>query len=417
MVHRGTGADGVAPQRAGAQPWPGSAPGRRQENGAARASRHRRSRANLGECPVAAPARPPHRYTAPVTVRQPPASIGIRDLVAAVGQGPTNGRTLTREEARRALDAIMDGEATPAQAGALLLLQRYRGEAPSELLGYIDAVRARAMPFHPRVEGLLDVGSPYDGRSKHVVVSPAASIVAAAAGVPVLMHGERDLGPKRGLAVGDVIAALGVAIDLEPAAVERGIEACGLGYLRQARAVPALHALKPLRQELGLRTPLHMVEKVCDLARAPYHLLGVAHMPYLKQLAPVVAGLGWRRTLVAQGIEGNEDVATSRGTRIVEIDEAGQQRESRLDAAELGLAPATDDDLAPGDAARSARMTVAVLEGRARETARDLVLLNAALRIHLGGRAGDLPSALDRAREALTSGAALRTLDAWRAVA
>ncbi|MHB8376324.1 MAG: anthranilate phosphoribosyltransferase [Dehalococcoidia bacterium] len=352
-----------------------------------------------------------------MTVRQPPASIGIRDLVAAVGQGPTNGRTLTREEARRALDAIMDGEATPAQAGALLLLQRYRGEAPSELLGYIDAVRARAMPFHPRVEGLLDVGSPYDGRSKHVVVSPAASIVAAAAGVPVLMHGERDLGPKRGLAVGDVIAALGVATDLEPAAVERGIEACGLGYLRQARAVPALHALKPLRQELGLRTPLHMVEKVCDLARAPYHLLGVAHMPYLKQLAPVVAGLGWRRTLVVQGIEGHEDVATSRGTRIVEIDEAGVQRESRLDAAELGLAPATDDDLAPGDAERSARMTVAVLEGRAGETERDLVLLNAALRIHLGGRAGGLPSALDRAREALTSGAALRTLGAWRAVA
>lgn len=349
-------------------------------------------------------------------ILQPAASIGIRDLVVAVGMGPTNGRTLTRAEARRALDAIMDGEATPAQAGALLLLQRYRGEAPDELLGYIDAVRTRAVPLCPDVDGLLDVGSPYDGRAKHVVVSPAASIVAAAAGVPVLMHGERDLGPKQGLAVGAVIAALGVATDLDPATVEHGIEACGLGYLRQARAVPALYALKPLRRELGLRTPLHMVEKIADLARAPYHLLGVAHMPYLRQLAPVICGLGWRRTLVVQGMEGHEDVTTSRGTRIIEIDAAGEQHESRLNAEELGLAPATDADLAPGDAERSARMTMAVLDGSARASERDLVLLNAALRIHLAGRASDLPAALDRARGALTSGAALRALDAWRAV-
>src|SRR5690349_6230660 len=181
--------------------------------------------------------------------------VGIHALVAAVGQGPTNGRHLTRQEARFALDAMMDGEATPAQAGALLILQRYRSEAPEELLGYVDAVRGRASLLRPRVEGLVDVGSPYDGRTKHVVISPAALIVAAAAGVPVLMHGERDAGPKRGVAVGDVIEALGVATDLEPERVERGIEECGLGYARQARVVPALHALRPLREELGLRTP------------------------------------------------------------------------------------------------------------------------------------------------------------------
>lgn len=355
-----------------------------------------------------------------MTIAQPPdhkPSVGIRPLVAAVGQGPTNGRYLTRDEATFALDAIMDGVATRAQAGALLLLQRYRSEAPEELAGYVDAVRARMVPFAPHVEGMLDIGSPYDGRAKHVVISPAASIVAAAAGVPVLMHGERDMGPKKGLPVGDVIAALGVNTDATPAEVAAGIEACGLGYIRQARLVPALHALKPLREELGLRTPIHMVEKIYSPGSAPYHLIGVAHMPYLKQLAPALALIGFQRTMVVQGIEGHEDVTTSRGARVVEIDEQGEQHEWRLDPRSVGLAPATDDDLAPGDAERSANMTLSVLEGRASASERDLVLLNAALRIKLAARAPGLPAALAAAREALTSGAALSKLHEWQSVA
>ena len=342
--------------------------------------------------------------------------VGIRGLVAAVGQGPTNGRTLSRDEAREALDAILDGRATQAQAGALLLLQRYRGEAPEELLGYVDALRARMRGFAPKVDGLVDIGSPYDGRAKHIVISPAASIVAAATGVPIVMHGERDLGPKKGLAIGTVLAALGVNDDAAPEAVARGIDACGLGYVRQARLVPSLDAIKPLREELGLRTPLHMVEKIYGPGNAPYHLIGVAHMPYLKQLAPALGGLGYRRTMVVQGIEGHEDVTTSRGARVIEIDERGEQEEWRLDAESLGLSPATDEDLAPGDAERSARMTLSVLEGSASASATDLVVVNAALRVKLGGRA-DMASAIAAAREGLRSGEAKRRLEAWRRVA
>jgi anthranilate phosphoribosyltransferase len=352
----------------------------------------------------------------PETLR-PTLGAGIRELVKAVGQGPTNGRYLTRDEARLALEAILDGVATRAQAGALLLLQRYRGEGPEELLGYVDAIRARARMIAPDVAGMLDIGSPYDGRLKHVVVSPAASIVAAAAGVPVLMHGERDLGPKKGLAIGAVLSALGVDTDAEPEVVERGIETCGLGYLRQARAVADLHAIKPLREELGLRSPLHMVEKIYGLGGAPYHLIGVAHMPYLEQLAPALAGLGYTRTMVVQGMEGHEDVATSRGSRVVEITADGAREEWRLDPRSLGLEPASDQDLAPGDAERSARMTRSVLEGDASPSQRDLVLLNAALRIKLAGRAADVTAALVAARAAVDSGEALRGMRAWAAVA
>lgn len=340
---------------------------------------------------------------------------GIRDLIVAVGQGPTRGRRLSRDEARLALEAMMDGRATPAQTGALLILQRYRGESAGELVGYVEAARACMLPLRPRVERLLDIGSPYDGRSKHVVASVAASIVAAAAGVPILMHGERDIGPKRGVTVGDVIAALGVETDAAPDIVERGIEACGLGYVRQARIAPALYALKPVRDELGLRTPLQMVEKIYDPAQAPYHMIGMAHLPTLEHLAPALQQLGFRRSLIVQGMEGHEDAPTSRGVRTIEVDATGAS-ELRMDATELGLEPAPDEAMAGGDAEHSARFTLSVLEGRAAAAERDLVLLNAALRIRLTDGTPDLPAAIELARRTLTSGDALRRLHEWRDV-
>src|SRR5207244_10397951 len=127
-----------------------------------------------------------------------------------------------------------------------------------------------------------------------------------------VMHGERDIGPKQGLPIGDVIDALGVNTDADPARVAYGIESCGIGYVRQAQLIPDLYSLKPFREELGLRTPIHMVEKIFGPGSAPYHLLGVAHMPYLRQLAPAISGLGYRRTMVVQGVEGHEDVPTYR---------------------------------------------------------------------------------------------------------
>jgi len=285
----------------------------------------------------------------------------IKPLLRDLGQGPTRGRSLTREEARACLDLILDGRATPAQAGAFLLLQRYKGETPDELLGFVDAVRARPTTklIRPKVDGLLDVGSPYDGRLRHVMVSPAASIVAAACGVPVLMHGEPGIAPKHGLTVGDVLDAVGVPTSLPAQDVERGIDDVGIGYLRQAHFAPDLVSIKWLRDEIALRSPLNMVEKMYDAAGAPYHLIGLTHLPYLEKLGGALAGLGFQKTALVQGMEGNEDLPTSRGVRVIEFESTGDgeaaQREYRLNAADFGLAPAADADLSPGLDARRQR--------------------------------------------------------------
>ncbi|HUF53667.1 MAG TPA: hypothetical protein VMR52_07835 [Dehalococcoidia bacterium] len=343
----------------------------------------------------------------------------FRAYLKAIGQGPRTGRDLTREEARDAVDIILDGECTPAQAGGFLLLQRYKGESLDELLGFSDAYRARAHLIRPAVQGLLDIGSPYDGRKKSIVVSPASAIVAAAAGVPVVLHGEKDLGPKHGIPVGDVLEGLGIDIDAEPPAVQLSIEQHGLGFMRQARFVPDVYALRGLREEVTLRTVFATVEKVANLASADYSIIGLAHLPYMDKMLAAAAGNGFKRVLVLQGIEGNEDAPTSRPCRAFLAEtHAGapsDPQELRIDPADYGLIPATKEEMAGGDARHNADIAERIFAGEPGAYC-DLVALNAGLRIWLAERAPDIASGIKAACAAIDSGAARDKLAALRGV-
>lgn len=336
----------------------------------------------------------------------------MRYYLREIGQGPKHARDLTREEARDALDLILAQRVAPSQMGGFLLIQRFKGEAPQELLGFADALRARARIIAPRVEGLLDVGSPYDGRVRSPVISPAASIVAAASGVPVVMHGERDMPPKHGVGVGDVLEAMGVDVDADPGEVERSIEEEGFGYMRSARFVPELFALKGLREEIALRSAINTVEKLYNLAGASYSLIGLTHVPYLERMLEAIKGMGFRRAMILQGMEGSEDAPLSRPCRVYEWDGA-EIREYRLNATEHGLSPDPLEHEAAGGAAASAEVALRVLEGHM-GPGRNLVLFNAGIRIYLAGRAQSIAEGIARAREAIDSGAARGKLEALR---
>jgi len=336
----------------------------------------------------------------------------MRFFLREIGQGPRAGRDLTRDEAREAMSLILSQQATPAQAGGFLLVQRYKGESPDELAGFAEAVRASARTIAPNVEGLLDIGSPYDGRKKSIVVSPASAIVAAAAGVPVVMHGEKRIGPKFGVPIGDVLQALGLAIDGKPGEVERSLEETGVGFMRQSRFVPQVFALRELRTEIALRTCFSTVEKIYNLAGAAYSLLGLSHLPYAEKMLAAASEMGFRRVMIVQGIEGNEDAPTSRPCRAF-VWEVGEKRELRIDAAEYGLQPATAEEMAGGDAPENARIAEAVLSSQPGGH-RDLVLLNAGLRIWLTERAASIAEGIEIAREAIDSGAARRKLEDLR---
>ena len=328
-----------------------------------------------------------------------------------IGQGPKNCRDLTRDEAREAMEMILAQAVPPSQIGGFLLIERFKGESAEELLGFADAIRGGARLIQPRVEGLLDVGSPYDGRKRNLVISPAASIVAAAAGVPIVMQGEKDMPPKHGLPVGDVLEALGVDVDAEPPEVESSIEEEGFGYLRQARFVPAVFALKDLREEIALRSNIHTIEKLYNLAAASYSLIGLTHLPYLEKMLEAARQMGFRRLMIVQGIEGNEDAPTSRPCRVFES-AGGEMREYRLNPSEYDLAPASAEDMAGGDATHNAEVMLSVMSGKNRGPRRDLVAWNAAIRIYLSERAGSIAEGLARAQEAINSGAAREKLEA-----
>lgn len=336
----------------------------------------------------------------------------MRGYLKAIGQGPRSGRNLTREEARDAIELILSGEATRAQAGGFLLVQRFKGESVDELLGFADAVRAGAHTIRPKVEGLLDIGSPYDGRKKSIVVSPASSIVTAAAGVPVVMHGEKDLGPKHGVPIGDVLESLGIEIDAAPADVEHSIEETGIGYMRSARFVPQVFAVKDLREEIALRTVFATIEKIANLASADYSIIGLAHLPYMEKMLAAASEMGFKRVLIVQGIEGNEDVPTSRPCRAF-LWAGGDTEELRIDASEYGLQPATAEEMAGGDAAHNAAIAEGIFAGEP-GAYRDLVLLNAGVRIWLAERAATIAEGIDLARRAIDSSAARQKLEAAR---
>lgn len=336
----------------------------------------------------------------------------MRYYLREIGQGPKASRDLTREEARDAMEVILRQQAARSQIGGFLLIERFKGESAEELLGFAEAIRAHARLISPNVEGLLDVGSPYDGRKRSLVISPAASLVACAAGVPIVMHGERGMGPKHGVPVGDVLEALGVDVDAEAEEVERSVEEDGFGYMRSARFLPDLYALREVREEIALRSNINTVEKLYNLAGASYSLIGLTHLPYLEKMLEAVTQMGFRRAMIVQGIEGNEDAPTSRPCRIFEW-AAGEMREYRLEPREFGLEPASQTDLAGGDAARSAGVCLGVLEGE-KGPRRDLVCLNAGLRIYLAERAADIAEGIEKARAAIDSGAAREKLEALR---
>ena len=344
----------------------------------------------------------------------------MRFFIREIGQGPRAGRDLTRDEAREAMSLILSQQATPAQAGGFLLVQRYKGETPDELVGFAEALRTGARTIAPKVEGLLDIGSPYDGRKKSIVVSPASAIVVAAAGGRVVMHGEKGIGPKFGVPIGDVLEALGINIDDEPEEAEQSIVETGVGFMRQSRFVPQVFALRELRKEIALRTCLSTVEKIYNLGGASFSQLGLSHLPYADKMMGAAQAMGFRRVMIVQGIEGNEDAPTSRPCRAFVWErgngkgEMGETREIRIDAAEFELQPATAEEMAGGDAAENARIAEGVLSGESGGH-RDLVLLNAGIRIWLAERAESIGEGIEKAGNAIDSGAARSKLDELRA--
>lgn len=329
-----------------------------------------------------------------------------------------DGRDLSVSESTWAMRRIMAGEATPGQIGAFLIALRAKGETIDEVVGFRDAILEAAVPLPVSAEVLDIVGTGGD-RFGTVNVSTMASVVAAATGIPVVKHGNRAASSASGSS--DVLGALGVELTLDPAAVTDTLERAGITFVFASAFHPGFRHAGAVRKELGVPTVFNFLGPLSNPARAEANAVGVASL----ERVPLITGVFRNRgatALVFRGDDGLDELTTTGHSRLWEVSR-GDVHEHDVDPRDLGISLAEMADLIGGDPAHNAEVVRRVLAGEVGPV-RDIVLLNAAAGIVAYRLFRDaaqvqrpildrLGEAIDTAREAIDSGAASRTLDAW----
>ena len=318
-----------------------------------------------------------------------------------------DGKDLSRDEARRVMDTIMSGEATPAQIGGFLVALRLKGESADEIAGCAEAMREHVLPVRPKRDDLVDTAGTGGDGGKTFNISTAAALLAAAAGAGVAKHGNRAVSSASGSA--DVLEALGFNLDLEPERIARSIDELGFGFLFAPTHHPAMRHAAPVRRELAARTVFNVLGPLTNPAGARAQVVGVYAPDLVRTIGEVLARLGARRAFVVHGAGGIDELSPAGPNLVCEVVD-GNVREREIDPAELGIPRCDPDELRGGSAEENAAAVREVFAG-AQGGRRDAILLNAAGAIAAGGNAKDLAEGLGYAREALDSGAAAARLD------
>lgn len=330
----------------------------------------------------------------------------IKEALAKV----VEGNHLSAEEAETVMNEIMSGLCTPAQIAAYMTALRMKGETAEEITGSARAMRAKATKVPTRHALLVDTAGTGGDGSHTFNVSTTAALVAAGAGVPMAKHGGRAVSSHCGSA--DLLAGLGVHIELPPERVGACLDEVGFAFL----FAPALHASMKYavgpRRETGLRSIFNVMGPLTNPAGAQAQVIGVYDGALTEVLAGVLKNLGAYRALVVHGSDGLDEITLAGPTRISEVRD-GKVRTYELRPEDLGLAAHPIDACRVSSLEDNVQMTRMVLNGRT-GPARDIVLLNAAAAIYVAGRTDSLKEAVPPAADSIDSGKALAKLEAVR---
>ncbi|MCC7362266.1 MAG: anthranilate phosphoribosyltransferase [Anaerolineales bacterium] len=316
---------------------------------------------------------------------------------------------LTAEQAEAAMHLIMTGQATPAQIGAYLIALRMKGETIDEIAGSARAMRGVAVPVSVDLGGraVYDTcGTGGDGAGTFNI-STAAAFVVAGAGRTVAKHGNRAASSQCGSA--DVLAALGLNLDLTPEQVSQALDEVGIAFFFAPKFHPAMrHAIGP-RKEIGQRTIFNVLGPLNNPAGANVQVVGVYDPALTEPLARVLGELGSRAAFVIHGHGGTDELNPGGPNRVSHLKD-GAVRTFDLDPAELGFDHTSMSELQGGTPDANAALLRGILSGQVNGAQRSAVLLNAAAA--LAAETGDLRRAVAEARQALDSGAAVDRLEA-----
>lgn len=333
----------------------------------------------------------------------------IQDAIKTV----VAGQDLSQDEAALVMEAIMSGEATPAQIGALLTALHLKGETDAEIAGMALVMRDKAVLVEHAARVLDTCGTGGDA-AQTFNISTAAAFVAAGAGATVAKHGNRAMSSRCGSA--DVLEGLGVVIDLDAAGVMRCLAEAGIGFMFAQKFHPAMRYAAPVRREIGIRTAFNVLGPLTNPARAQYQVLGVASAPLALKMAQALQRMGTEHALVVHGTDGVDELSLSAPSLVWEVRAGTEPRRFEVAPEELGLARAERTAVQGGTVVENVAIVRSILEGTERGPKRDVVLLNAAAALRAADQAADLREGLELATRALDDGSANARLQAMVAV-
>jgi len=318
------------------------------------------------------------------------------------------GRDLSGKEAFEAMTEIISGLATDSQIGAFLAALRVKGETVEELQAMAQVMKSVSIQLHPQINGrLVDTCGTGGDRLKTFNISTTSAFVVAGTGVHVAKHGNRSVTSKCGSA--DVLEELGLNLEMNAEQVKESIENVGVGFLFAPRFHPAMKRVSAPRKEIGARTVFNILGPMTNPANASAQLIGVYDQNLVEKVAHSMRGLGCEEGMVVYGLDGIDEISTIGKTRIAWVTQ-GTVRVSVKAPSDFGVKTAKIEDLEGSTTSENAKMTVKILLGM-NGPKRDVVLVNAAAAILLGGTGDSLEDAMELARRSIDDGHAIRKLE------
>ena len=317
------------------------------------------------------------------------------------------GDDLSHDSAFDVMLSIMSGKFNDAQIAGFLMALRTKGETVDEIAGFANAMREKMVPV-PLVSPAIDMCGTGGDALGTFNISTAASFVVAGAGVKVAKHGNRSMTSQSGSA--DVLQALGIAINRPVENSVEDIENTGLGFLFAPAYHPAMKHAVGARKALAVRTVFNILGPLCNPANVKAQAMGIFHLDLTEVQVNVLKVLGSTDVMVFHGRDGLDEISTTTSTKISQMRNGGNVNTFDFDATNLGISQATLFDLQGGKPEENAGIIKAILKGKTGPK-RDIVLLNAAAGIVVGGKAQTLEEGLKLASESVNSGAALHVLN------
>ena len=317
---------------------------------------------------------------------------------------------LSYEESQEIMKEIMTGKAEATQISAFLTALSMKGETIEEITAFASVMREFCHQIHPRIRGrLVDTCGTGGDRVKTFNVSTAAAFVVAGAGVAVAKHGNRAVTGKSGSA--DVLEKLGFNLNMSPDAVEEAIENVGVGFMFAPAFHPAMKFAAGPRRELGIRTVFNILGPLTNPANANAQVLGVYNRRLTMPIAHVLKNLGSKEAMVVHGLNGLDEISTI-GMTVISWLKEDEVSTMEVTPEGLGIELAKLEDIEGTTPEESAENTFRILFGCSDSNGpkRDIVLVNSAAGIIVGGKAEDFGYGIELARESIVSGAAYKKL-------